>query len=214
MTKINLPNWRFDNWSNKEPEELLDQLEDLINLLRLGRKIMNLSSFSDPSGEVIFTLLKELSLYASSLFGREHRNILRRNPELKLFYAPTIFHTLEGKRSIDTGLPRSIKIEKHPTKFLIAEEFLQEYFMDLTQEFIELEKAYINQKLSHFRRSTKVLKDSGSKTEKVRLLRTEIDSLKFQIRELTHTIHFWRHCAQRRTLRKPRKKGSSHNPKR
>jgi hypothetical protein len=145
--------WSKDLFDPFEGEEYrnVDYLTDVLNIV----KNIHSYSVSPPPAEVVFALVKEVLLYARFFFGFEHRDILARNPSLKIVYRKTLFKGPEGYREIDTGLPESIR---HSRRILLRNEpFVEDYFGDVLQDLIELEQSYLKDRLDTFfneRRST------------------------------------------------------------
>lgn len=132
--------YRKDDWMNR-----VDYLISILNKV----KNTQMYSFQSYPAELVFSMLKEIHLFVLYFFSIEHRDILARNPSLRIIYRKSIFHGFDGNRYIDTGLPESQRIvTKRPQ--LRKELILKEYFGDFLQDLIELEKAYFNNKLSAF----------------------------------------------------------------
>jgi len=128
--------WRLDNYSSSES---LEKLDDLIHFLNVAKSSYSIGT---PPAELVISVLKEVLYYSISFFGQEHLDILRRNPEIKVFYAPEPFRSSDGIRYIDTGLPKSTKRSRRP-RTIFRNEAVQGFLEDFLQDLIDVEEIFI-----------------------------------------------------------------------
>lgn len=131
-----------------QKDDLMNRIDYLISILEMVRNTQKYSLKSFPA-EFVFSLLKEIMVFSTYFFSEEHHDIWARNPSFRIVYRTTTFHGIDGNRQIDTGLPenQSFVNRKIQTR---KELILNEFFGDLTQDLIELERAYFNNTLSAF----------------------------------------------------------------
>lgn len=170
MTNKKLSAWTWDNYHklfstfyDVDPNDLRSYIDDLKGLIDSVGRVF---SFRSPPAELVFATLKEVLLYARHFFSDEHTDIIRRNPNIRIVYEPTMFHGIEGTTEIDTGLPtnRGTGVTSPQPR---NEPFLEEYFGDLLQEVIELQKAYFKKKPFFFEKYYDFLIERAGTIKKV-----------------------------------------------
>lgn len=185
-------NWSPEDFSGSGEQS---RISELISILKIARSTSNMSPL--PS-EVVFLLLKDLIAFAISHFGSEHRDIRVRNPELRIVYRPTMFHSLEGTREIDTGLPKSIKRFARTPQTHLRNEMLEEFFTNILQDIIDVQDIYLKKGISldfekliellETRRRKPAIRRPDSSVELISSLRKEIRNQKATIFYLRRKI--------------------------
>lgn len=186
------------NRRERDPDDYLHRQDELLNRVNELRKFLLLVqntqkfSISPPPAELVFSILKEVITFSYRFFGVEHRDILRRNPSLRIVYRKSLFHGADGKREIDTGLPISIKSSQKVLTRI--ETRISDYLGDFLEEIIELEDSYFKNKVTTFfnERTTKY---NRTKSNLVRPLNTiqrrisdsQVFYLKRQLRKAAQT---------------------------
>lgn len=212
--KKDFPVWTWDNYHklfvefyDVPPSDLRAYIEDLKGLLDSVARVF---SFRSPPAELVFATLKEVLLYAKHFFSGEHTDILRRNPNIRVVYEPTMFHGIEGTTEIDTGLPTN-RGERFPSQPR-NEPFLEEYFGDLLQEVIELQKAYFKKKPFFFEKYYDFLIERAKETVPKPGSPTSVEQFS-EIKSLRRQAAYWQRRYHSVARKRPSKKSTKNHAK-